>query len=120
MIGLGPPAYLAVLRVDLAVPGARSLKDRRQVVVSLRDRLRARFEVSCHELRLDDPGRASLFVTSGGSDPGVLRAVLDRIRGAVDAHAGCVVVDAEGEVRGWPDPVAWPAEGLHVEEDEDV
>lgn len=108
---LGPTAYVGVLLLQLAIPGARSLKDRRQVVSSLRDRIRARFDVSCHDV--DDADlhvRAALLVTSGGNDPQVLASTLDRIRAFASAHAGCVVTDAPSEVRRWPDPVV--ADGL--------
>ncbi|MCZ7646786.1 MAG: DUF503 domain-containing protein [Planctomycetota bacterium] len=42
--------WVAVLRLDLGIPGARSKKDRRQVVRSLKERLRSRFGVSCVEV----------------------------------------------------------------------
>jgi uncharacterized protein len=42
--------FVGVARLVLAVPGARSLKDRRRVVKSLKDRLRARVPVSVAEV----------------------------------------------------------------------
>jgi uncharacterized protein len=42
--------FVGVARLVLAVPGARSLKDRRRVVKSLKDRLRARMPVSVAEV----------------------------------------------------------------------
>jgi uncharacterized protein YlxP (DUF503 family) len=41
---------LAVMRVELAIEGAHSLKDRRQVVRSLKDKLRHGFNVSVAEM----------------------------------------------------------------------
>jgi uncharacterized protein YlxP (DUF503 family) len=41
--------WVAVMHFDIAIPGARSLKDRRQVVKSLRDRIISRFkDVFCY------------------------------------------------------------------------
>jgi uncharacterized protein len=72
--------YVGVLRATLVVPGARNLKDRRQVVRSLVERLRGRFAVSVHELADGDhPGRQDIVVTTGGGD----RATVDRSLAAV-------------------------------------
>lgn len=42
--------FVGVLRLTLHIPGARSLKDRRQVVRSLKDRLRVKLGVSVAEV----------------------------------------------------------------------
>jgi uncharacterized protein YlxP (DUF503 family) len=42
--------FVGVARLVIAIPGARSLKDRRQVVKSLKDRVRARLPVSIAEI----------------------------------------------------------------------
>ncbi|MGH9476032.1 MAG: DUF503 domain-containing protein [Terriglobales bacterium] len=41
---------VGVLQIEIVLPGAASLKDRRQVVRSLKDQLRRRFNVSIAEL----------------------------------------------------------------------
>ena len=99
-----PKVWVGVLRLELVVPGARSLKDRRQAVQSLRDRVRARTDASCHEVSgHDQHDRAALLVTLGGVDRALVRATLDRIRTLATSDAGCHVVDATAEVRSWPD-----------------
>lgn len=104
---LTPDARVGVLLLQLAIPGARSLKDRRQVLVSLRDRIRARFDVSCHEISGDDRhARGALIVTCGGNDASVLASLLDRIRAFAEANGGCVVTDAPSDVRSWPEATA--------------
>lgn len=42
--------FVGVARLVISIPGARSLKDRRRVVKSLKDRLRARLPVSLAEI----------------------------------------------------------------------
>lgn len=42
--------FVGVARLVIAIPGARSLKDRRQVVKSLKERMRARLPVSLAEV----------------------------------------------------------------------
>lgn len=57
--------FVGVLRLSLQIPGARSLKDRRQVVRSLKDRLRVKLGVSVAEVgALDVHQRAVLGVVA--------------------------------------------------------
>ncbi len=42
--------FVGVLRLTLQIPGARSLKDRRRVVRSFKDRLRAKLQLSVAEV----------------------------------------------------------------------
>jgi uncharacterized protein YlxP (DUF503 family) len=56
---------IAVLTIELSIEAAQSLKDRRQVVRSLKDRLRASFNVSVAELDSAELwNRATLGVVS--------------------------------------------------------
>ncbi len=64
----------------LRIPECRSLKDKRRVVRSLRDRIRARFEVSAAETDFqDDHGRAELSVALVTSDSRLAGSLLERI-----------------------------------------
>jgi hypothetical protein len=55
--------FVGVLRLSLRIPGARSLKDRRRVVRSFKDRVQARLRVSIAEVGgLDEHQRAVLGV----------------------------------------------------------
>ncbi len=61
--------HVVVLRLDLTIPGARSLKDRRQAVKSLKERLAHRFGVACAEVGdLDVWTRATLGLTACAND----------------------------------------------------
>jgi uncharacterized protein YlxP (DUF503 family) len=54
---------IGLLTLDLIIPGARSLKDKRRVVKSLKDRIRNRFNSSVSEVDfLDEWRRARLAV----------------------------------------------------------
>ncbi len=84
---------LAVLQFELLIPGAESLKDKRRVVMSLKDRLHREHQVSVAEVGLQDhmgAARMALALVSGDT----LRAaqVLDRItvklRSLRDAELG--------------------------------
>jgi hypothetical protein len=45
---------VGLLTIEIHLPGARSLKDKRQVIRSLKDRLRAQFNVAVAELDHQD------------------------------------------------------------------
>ena len=100
---------IGVLRADLALPGARSLKDRRQVLRSLRDRVRHAHAVSCNEvLRTEHPGAGSLVVTTAGDDGASIRTTIDRVAHLLRTHPVAVVTRMDTEVFPWhPDDHSW-------------
>lgn len=95
--------HIAALRMVLRIPGAQSLKDKRRVVQQVRDRIRARYEVSCAEVEdLDEHRRAVIGVALVGNDAQVLRATADRItRQVADWHAG-ELVDRQLDISPFP------------------
>jgi uncharacterized protein YlxP (DUF503 family) len=98
--------HVGVLRIVLTVPGAHSLKDRRQAVLSVRDRIRHRFEVTFNEIGAgEDPQRQTVVITTAGNDGRKIRSVLDACAGLVHEHP--VVVAAEVDV----DVFRWQASG---------
>ncbi|MDR1580583.1 MAG: DUF503 domain-containing protein [Synergistaceae bacterium] len=60
--------WIGVMSLSMEIPGAASLKDRRQVVRSLSDRLKKHFNVSCADLGPDGmwnrAGIAAVFASS--------------------------------------------------------
>ena len=68
---------VGILQIELHVPRAQSLKDRRSVVKSLKDQLRGRFNISVAEV---DPTekwqRATVGIAAVGEDRAYLDAVL--------------------------------------------
>jgi uncharacterized protein len=76
-----PDLYISLLTVELAIPWARSLKDKRSAVRGLKDRLRARFNASVAEVDyLDKWQRAVLAVCILGGDKRQLEADMGRVR----------------------------------------
>ena len=72
--------WIAVVRVDLLVPGSRSLKDRRQALRSLKERLKHRFEVACSEVGdRESWNRASLGVAAVANEKSLLQQLADDI-----------------------------------------
>ena len=96
------PMPIAKLTVEISIPHAQSLKDRRQVVRSLKDKLRHGFNVSVAEL--DDASlwnRATLGVAaiSGSADylSGQMREVDDALNRLANT-LGAEIVDSYVEM----------------------
>ena len=82
---------VGVLRMVLRIPGSRSLKDRRRVVWSLRDRVVARHRAAFAEVgHLENLQAAVVAISVVGNDARQVRARLDTIRGdaelTLEAH----------------------------------
>jgi uncharacterized protein YlxP (DUF503 family) len=74
-----PPLFVALAQVELHLPGARSLKEKRHDVRPLVERLRHRFSVLVVEADHQDlHQRAALAITALATDGGVARAVVER------------------------------------------
>jgi uncharacterized protein len=72
--------WISVLRISLLIPGARSLKDRRQAVKSLKERLRARYDVACAEVGdLDSWNRAFLGISAVANEKSLLEEMASDI-----------------------------------------
>src|SRR5271163_2156510 len=82
--------FVGVLRFSLDIVGARSLKDKRSVVRSLKERVQGRLRVSIAEISsLDHPQRATFGVACVSNDA----AVCDRLLADV-AHMAGTLPDA--------------------------
>jgi hypothetical protein len=90
---------VGVLRVDLAVFEAQSLKDRRRVIKSLKERLAARFNVSVAEVGASDsPKKAMLGMAVVGNESRFVQSCLDKIVDYVRRDPGASLIDYEQEL----------------------
>lgn len=90
--------FIGTLQVELVVPGSVSLKDKRRVVKSLKDRLHRRHLVSVAEVDALDHQRLAVLgvaVVAGSSGRAgeVLDAVSARLRAEPDAEVRSLVRD---------------------------
>jgi len=84
------------LRVRLLLREARSLKDKRQVVKSIKDRLANRFNVSAAEVdELDNRQVAILGFAMVGNETSHVRAALEQIVQALRCHPVAELLDHE-------------------------
>lgn len=80
---------------ELHIEGAQSLKEKRMVVKSLRDKVRHRFEIAANEVALQDlHQRARIGIAFIASDNAAADSMLEKIADFVEANA-------EARVSGW-------------------
>lgn len=84
---------VGLLRLEFFLPGARSLKDKRMVLKSLKDRLRARFNVAVAELDFQDVWqRARVGIVTLSEERAFVEKVLNAVLRDVEAKADAEVV----------------------------
>jgi uncharacterized protein YlxP (DUF503 family) len=87
------------LRVRLLLRDARTLKDKRQVVKSIKDRLRNSFNVSVAEIEaLDNPRSVVLGMAMVCNEAHPIKQALGEIVNALKVHPIAEFVDSEMEV----------------------
>lgn len=72
---------VGVLRVELHVPHAQSLKDKRSAVKSVKEQLRSHFNVAASEIEANDTWqRATLGVSAVGDEPAHVNGLLAQVK----------------------------------------
>ena len=96
--------FVGVLRFSLDIPGARSLKDKRSVVRSLKERIQGRLKVSIAEIgELDDPRRATLGVAVVSNDSTVCDQVMSSVMNVASTVHDAVLTDRATEIVSFGD-----------------
>jgi uncharacterized protein YlxP (DUF503 family) len=90
---------LGSLRVRLIIRQAKSLKDKRQVVLSIKDKLRNSFNVSVAEIEEQDARQmAVLGIAMVSNETHHLKVALGQVVEALKCHPVAEFVDHELEV----------------------
>ena len=90
---------IGTLQIRLVLRDARSLKDKRHVVKSIKDRLGNKFNVSIAEVdHQDEWQRATLGVAMVGTDTRYVNSVLSKLIDALRFAPGAELVDYELEM----------------------
>ena len=106
---------IAILQFELLLHGAESLKDKRRIVASLKDRLHRHHMASVAETGLQDSLRAArMGVAVVGSDAMHLAGVLDRITERIRSHSH------EAELGDTFREIIANGTGVNVEEEPDA
>jgi len=88
------PAVMGILQFSLLIRGSRSLKDKRRVVRSLKDRYRNRYNVSIAEVENQDLlNSATLAIAMAGSDSEYVGGTLSKILEQIRFHPEAELID---------------------------
>ena len=93
------PATVGVLTLELHVEGSHSLKDKRHVVKSLKDRLRSKFNISVAEIDGMDTWQWSVIAAAAVSaDRGFCEKTLRAVENECSALLGADLVRTDLEL----------------------
>ena len=85
---------VGIVRFELHLPQAQSLKDKRQVVRSMKERIRERVHASVAEVEYQDLWqRAAIGLAVVAADGGHVRELLQSARHIVDTYLQAQVLD---------------------------
>ena len=88
-----------LLRLTLQIPGSRSLKDKRRVTLSLKERLMSRFHVSAAEVSaLDNHRIAEIGVAVVSNEAAHCDRVLAEVVSMASMHPDAVLADRRSEI----------------------
>jgi uncharacterized protein YlxP (DUF503 family) len=91
--------FIGAGTVELEVTDGRTLKDKRQVIKGLLDRLRSRFNVSAAEVdHLDSPRRSTLAVCAVANDQAFVHQVLEKAIDLIESEPRAAVLDYDIEM----------------------
>ena len=90
---------VGILQLHIEIPWAESLKDKRSVIKSIKDKTRRRFNVSISEFdNLDVPNGASLAIVMAGTDAKYILGALDKFRETMHEWPEANLIDHQVEI----------------------
>ncbi len=93
------PVFVGLSTIDLVIPDSQSLKDKRQVVRSILDRVRSRFNVSaCEADHLDNWQRSTLSFAMVANEKEFVHENLMRIAELIERDGRVIVESVSVEV----------------------
>ena len=89
---------LGYYQIEIFIPGAQSLKDKRLVVQSLKDKVKKKFNVTIAELDGGSKWQRSLIgMAMVANDPGLIKNSFDKIIHILDQDERFEIIDQQFE-----------------------
>jgi len=90
---------VGTIEIRLALPEARSLKDKRRILSGLKDRIRNKFNVSVAEVEHQDAIQTALLgVAHVSNDSRYANGVLDKLVETIRRHPAARLIDYSIEI----------------------
>jgi len=91
--------HVGTIKVYFYILSARSLKEKRQVVRSIKDKLRSRFNVSVAEIGSQDTWQTGeLGAAIVGNDHAYVNGILEKVKEFLERNPAIRIIDHEIEV----------------------
>jgi uncharacterized protein YlxP (DUF503 family) len=92
--------FVGVVRIELHLPGCSSLKEKRSVVLGLKERIRSRLHAAVAEVDHQDLWqRAALGVAVVSGEHHQLQSLLQAVRQLVESARGAELLDWQEDIR---------------------
>jgi len=93
---------IGVCQINISIPGAHSLKDKRQVLKSLTSRVKGSFNASVAEVGDNDIWQsAAIGISVVGNDRGFVNSVIDKIIDFIEGLKTVEIVGHEIEIMNY-------------------
>jgi len=90
---------IGLVKLELYIPGSRSLKEKRRVLKSLIERTRDRYNVAVAEMENNDLwARATVAVVTVGNETQHVNSVLNKVVAQFDGHPEAEVISVTMEM----------------------
>jgi len=90
---------VGILQVELAIPGAHTLQEKRSVVRSVKDRIHRNHKVSVAEVgHLEHPASTILGITLASNSVPQCDSVLDTILAKLARERDCFIADSDKQI----------------------
>lgn len=94
--------FVGILKIEIFIPYAQSLKEKRQVLKKIIDNLKNRYPVSVAEVdSMDMWQRAVIGLSCVSGDKRFLESMLDKISLYVETNFDCNIIDIDKETISW-------------------
>jgi len=88
-----------ILTLDLRLPAAKSLKDRRTVVSSIKEKLKNKYELLINEKKENDNfKKSSLYIVGLSSDKNYLYKIYEKLTDYIISNYEVLIVDENIEM----------------------
>ena len=85
---------VGLLRIEFIIPSINSLKEKRSLIRSLKERVRNEYNVSVAEIgNLNNFGKGMIGFTTLSKDRNVPQKILTRVEEYIDKHFNIIVID---------------------------
>jgi uncharacterized protein YlxP (DUF503 family) len=92
--------FVGIVRIELHMPGSRSLKDKRSIVRALKDRIRERMQAAVAEVDHQDLWqRAALGVAVVSGENSQVAEMLQSVRSIVESRPDAQVLDWQEQIQ---------------------